>query len=247
MRSDIFKIRAFARTLGVDFYKEILNNNNLYGILTNIEKYPETIASFYKMLEEKEKERFNILLDKAITREEKDRREHKKSFVEKHQQLSIQELNERLLATVINIRYASTNDKTLEDSLKELYMDINTFEGLLKNQSEVTKEPKITILYELSKAYEMENDQKSRVYLVKNFIRHFLQTVKDINTQGYEVMFKSKALLQTEDPVNAYDIMEYYLEFTPKTTLENTLSLVARELMKMKDLSMTPRDLLVEL
>lgn len=247
MRSDIFKIRAFSRTLGVDFYKEILNNNNLSGILTNIERYPDTIRSFYQMLEEKEKERFNILLNKAITREEKDRREHKKSFVEKRQQLSIQELNERLLATVINIRYASTNDKTLEDSLKDLHMDIQTFEGLLKNQSEVTKEPKITILYELMKAYEMENDQKSRVYLVKNFIRHFLQTVKDINMQGYEVMFKSKALFQTEDPVNAYDIMEYYLEFTPKATLENTLSVVARELMKAKDLSIPPRDLVIEL
>ena len=247
MRSDIFKIRAYSRTLGVDFYKEILNNNNLSGILTNIEKHPETIVSFYKMLEEKEKERFNILLDKAITCEERDRKEHKKSFVEKHQQLSIQELNERLLATVINIRYGSTNDKTLEDALKDLHMDIKTFEGLLKNQSEVTKEPKITILYELMKAYEMENDQKSRVYLVRNFIRHFLQTVKDINIQGYEVMFKSKALFQTEDPVNAYDIMEYYLEFTPKAALENTLSLVAKELMKTKDLSMTPKDLVIEL
>ena len=247
MRSDIFKIRAFSRTLGVDFYKEILNNNNLSGILTNIEKHPETVASFYKMLEEKEKERFNILLDKAITREERDRKEHKKSFVEKHQQLSIQELNERLLATVINIRYAGTNDKTLENALKDLHMDIKTFEGLLKNQSEVTKEPKITILYELSKAYEMENDQKSCVYLVKNFIKHFLQTVKDINIQGYEVMFKSKALFQIEDPVNAYDIMEYYLEFTPKATLEDTLSLAARELMKMKALSILPRDLVIEL
>lgn len=247
MRSDIFKIRAYSRTLGVDFYKEILNNNNLSGILTNIEKYPETVVSFYKMLEEKEKERFNILLDKAITREERDRKEHKKSFVEKHQQLSIQELNERLLATVINIRYAGTNDKTLENALKELYMDIKTFEGLLKNQSEVTKEPKITILYELMKAYEMENDQKSRVYLVKNFIRHFLQTVKDINMQGYEVMFKSRILSRTEDPVNAYDMLEHYLEFTPKETLEDTLSLIARKLMETKNSNTLPKDLVVEL
>lgn len=247
MRSDIFRIRAYSRTLGVDFYKEILNNNNLSAILTDIERHPDIIVSLYKTLEEKEKERFNILLDKAIAREERDRKEHKKSFVEKHQELSIQELNERLLATVINIRYAGTSDKTLEDALKDLHMDIKTFEGLLKNQSEVTKEPKITILYELMKAYEMENDQKSRVYLVKNFIKHFLQTVKDINIQGYEVMFKSKALFQTEDPVNAYDIMEYYLEFTPKATLENTLSLVARELMKTKDLSIPPRDLVIEL
>ena len=89
MRSEIFKLRAFSKTLGVDFYKEILNNNNLSGILTNIESHPETIRSFYQMLEEKEKERFNILLDKAITREERDRKEHKKNFVEKHQQLSI--------------------------------------------------------------------------------------------------------------------------------------------------------------
>lgn len=247
MRSDIFKIRAFSKTLGVDFYKEILNNNNLSGILTNIEKHPETVVSFYKMLEEKEKVRFNILLDKAITREERDRKEHKKSFVEKHQQLSIQELNERLLATVINVRYAGTNDKTLENALKDLHMDIKTFEGLLKNQSEVTKEPKITILYELMKAYEMENDQKSRVYLVKNFIRHFLQTVKDVNMQGYEVMFKSRILSRTEDPVNAYDMLEHYLEFTPKETLENTLSLIARKLMETKNSNTLPKDLVVEL
>lgn len=247
MRSDIFKIRAYSRTLGVDFYKEILNNNNLSGILTNIEKYPETIRSFYQMLEEKEKERFNILLDKAITREERDRKEHKKSFVEKHQQLFIQELNERLLATVINIRYGGTNDKTLENALEDLHMDIKTFEGLLRNQSEVTKEPKITILYELSKAYEMENDQKSRVYLVKNFIRHFLQTVKDINMQGYEVMFRSRILSRTEDPVNTYDMLEHYLEFTPKETLENTLSLIARKLMEAKNSNTLPKDLVVEL
>ena len=247
MRSDIFKIRAYSRTLGVDFYKEILNNNNLSGILTNIEKYPETVVSFYKMLEEKEKERFNILLDKAITREEQDRREHKKSFVEKHQQLSIQELNERLLATVINIRYAGTNDKTLENALKDLHMDIEAFGNLLRNQNEVTKQPKITILYELMKAYEMENDQTSRVYLVKNYIRRFLQTIKDINMLGYEVMFRSKALFQTEDLVNTYDVLEHYLEVTPKATLENTLSLTARELMKTKDLSMPPRDLVIEL
>ena len=199
------------------------------------------------MLEEKEKERFNILLDKAITREERDRKEHKKSFVEKHQQLFIQELNERLLATVINIRYGGTNDKTLENALEDLHMDIKTFEGLLRNQSEVTKEPKITILYELSKAYEMENDQKSRVYLVKNFIRHFLQTVKDINMQGYEVMFRSRILSRTEDPVNTYDMLEHYLEFTPKETLENTLSLIARKLMEAKNSNTLPKDLVVEL
>lgn len=247
MRSDIFKIRAYSRTLGVDFYKEILNNNNLSDILTNIERYPDTIRSFYQMLEEKEKERFNILLDKAITREEKDRREHKKRFVEKHQQLSIQELNERLLATVINIRYASTNEKTLEDSLKDLHMDIKTFEGLLKNQSEVTKEPKITILYELMKAYEMENDQTSRVYLVKNYIRHFLQAIKAINMEGYEVMFKNKPLFQTEDLVNAYDVMERYLEITPKETLKGTFDCISMKVMETRNSSTLPEDLVIEL
>lgn len=247
MRSDIFKIRAFSRTLGVDFYKEILNNNNLSGILTNIERYPDTIRSFYQMLEKKEEERFGILLEKAFIREEQDRKEHKQKFVESHEQLSIQELNEKLLAAAINFRYDSTNARTLENALKELYMDIEAFGNLLKNQNEVTKQPKITILYELMKAYEMENDQTSRVYLVKNYIRRFLQTIKDINMLGYEVMFRSKALFQTEDLVNTYDVLEHYLEVTPKEALEGTLSVIARELMKARDLSMPPRDFVIEL
>lgn len=247
MRSDIFKIRAYSRTLGVDFYKEILNNNNLSGILTNIERYPDTIRSFYQMLEEKEKERYNILLEKATEREERDRKEHKRNFVESHEQLSIQELNEKLLATAIDFRYDSTNAKTLEDALKDLHMDIQTFEGLLKNQSGVTKEPKIVILYELTKAYELENDQKSRVYFVKNFIKCFLQTIKDINMEGYEIMFRSKALFQTEDPVNAYDAMERYLEIIPKETLESSLIYINMKVMETRDLSTPPRDLVIEL
>lgn len=246
MRSDIFRIRAYSRTLGVDFYKEILNNN-LSAILTDIERHPEIIVSFYKMLEEKEKERYNILLEKATEREERDRTEHKKKFVESHQQLSIQELNEKLLAAAISFNYESTGSKTLENALKDLHMDIKTFEGLLKNQSEVTKEPKIIILYELIKAYELENDQTSRVYLVKTFIRHFLQTIKAINMEGYEVMFKNKALFKTEDPVNAYDVIERCLEIIPKETLAGTLAYINTELMKTRDLSKPPRDLVIEL
>lgn len=246
MRSDIFRIRAFARTLGVDFYKEILNNN-LSAILTDIERHPDIIVSLYKTLEEKEKERYNILLEKATEREEKDRIEHKKKFVESHQQLSIQELNEKLLAAAISFNYESTGSKTLENALKELNMDIESFGKLLKNLSEVTKEPKIIILYELIKAYELENDQTSRVYLVKTFIRHFLQTIKAINMEGYEVMFKSRGLFQTEDLVNAYDILERYLEVTPKETLKGTFDCISMKVMETRNSSTLPKDLVIEL
>lgn len=247
MRSVMFKIRAYSKTLGVDFYKEILNNDNLSGILTNIERYPQTIRSFYQMLEEKEKERYDILLEKATIREEQDRKEHKQKFVESHQHLSIQELNEKLLAAAIDFSYDGTNSTTLENTLKELYMDIEAFGSFLKNQSEDTKEPKIIILYELMKTYEIENDQTSSVYLVKNFIKRFLQTIKDINLEGYEVMFKSRPLFQKEDLVNAYDMLEHYLEFTPKENLGSTLSRIARELMENRNSSTQLKDLVIEL
>nr|DAN71490.1 MAG TPA: hypothetical protein [Caudoviricetes sp.] len=211
MRSDIFKIRAYSRTLGVDFYKEITTDTDFVSVMGGILHSPEILAKLEKRITEAEKNFQNEISRMVREKEEDKQRELFLAFVETVKALSMEQLNKKLIDAILNYTY-NTNPVFRELSLEELLskqgISLEDMNKLVKDTSTDFLDVKTKILYDLENQYLYYNDSNSGYRWLKDTVKTFLDFVNKINKLGYTVCFVSDRMFGKGEEVYAYDLLD---------------------------------------
>lgn len=211
MRSDIFKIRAYSRTLGVDFYKEITTDTDFISVMGGILHSPEVLAKLDKQIAEKEKTLQAEISRKVKEREDEEQRKRINAFAEMAKSLPTEELNKRLVDAILMFTYNTdpVYDKlSLEDLLSKQGITLTEMNELVKDTSTLNLEIKTKILFSLENEYKYYNDSESGHRWAQDVVRPFLNAVSKINKLGYIVSFRSRRMFGEDIEIYAYDLLD---------------------------------------
>lgn len=208
---DIFVIKAKCLTVGIDFYKEITTDTDFISVMGGILHSPEVLARLDKQIAEKEKTLQAEISKKVKEREEDEHSKRINAFAEMVKTLSTEELNKRLIDSILTFTYNTDpvyNKLSLAELLAGHGISLREMDNLVKSTSTDHLEIKTKVLFSLENEYKYYNDSDSGHRWAQDVVRPFLNAVSKINKLGYIVCFRSRRMFGDDKEIYAYDLLD---------------------------------------